>query len=591
MRLQTLCMFVSFFISFCQSFGPSPNPAPSHRLKNFCLHDIARYKKPCKNPSMLAYCILLTNFLIVTFSVLGYKLMMHVRFICFHTPLNMASKRSQISKMDLSKLIITIPITITLLELELHQIWAVMFIFIPDIIIPKVRRKWCTFPKKLLFWIVVLQLFAASTSQISHLLCLAVLLLSCYSVIGCLPTWVIALVLILSNDIETQPGPISKHENYFSFMCWNLNSLAKDDFSRTKLIEAHNSIYDYDIISLCETCLTDDLVKKVPDLEGYKFEPANHPDDLTRGGVGIYYKTSLPLIVRRDLSFDESLVVELKFKRKKIFFTVLYRSPSFNHCSAEFQKFLGNFKDLHSKLRDEKPYASFYTGDFNAHSNLWWPDGDTNKEGSEIEELLNTLNLSQVMKEPTNFTPHCNPSCIDLIVTDQPNVILNSGTRLSLDPKCHHQIIHCKINVRIPPIPPSERRTWNYQRANINAIQRSLFNFPWEQQLSLNTDVDWQVKTFNETVLNIMTNFIPNEVKRFTPRDPPWIDKTLKSKLNKKNRLFKNYKRHGYRSEDKVRIEAFRIECTAAIEKAKSDYLNNLGKKLNDTNTPRNSQK
>ena len=38
--------------------------------------------------------------------------------------------------------------------------------------------------------------------------------------------------------------------------------------------------------------------------------------------------------------------------------------------------------------------------------------------------------------------------------------------------------------------------------------------------------------------------------------------------------------------EDKVRLEAFRNECQKAVEKAKSDYLNHLGNKLNDTNTP-----
>ena len=28
--------------------------------------------------------------------------------------------------------------------------------------------------------------------------------------------------------------------------------------------------------------------------------------------------------------------------------------------------------------------------------------------------------------------------------------------------------------------------------------------------------------------MNIMTNFIPNEIKRIVPRDPPWITKPLK---------------------------------------------------------------
>ena len=39
-----------------------------------------------------------------------------------------------------------------------------------------------------------------------------------------------------------------------------------------------------------------------------------------------------------------------------------------------------------------------------------------------------------------------------------------------------------------------------------------------------------------------MSNFVPNETKRFVPRDPPWINKPLKRMLNRKNRLYKNYK-------------------------------------------------
>ena len=63
-----------------------------------------------------------------------------------------------------------------------------------------------------------------------------------------------------------------------------------------------------------------------------------------------------------------------------------------------------------------------------------------------------------------------------------------------------------------------------------------------------------------------MSNIIPNETKRFVPRNPPWITKQLKTMLNRKNRLFNNYKRHGYKEEDKVRLEAFHIECQEAVE-------------------------
>ena len=99
---------------------------------------------------------------------------------------------------------------------------------------------------------------------------------------------------------------------------------------------------------------------------------------------------------------------------------------------------------LKSKLKN-------LTGDFNAHSQLWWPDGDTTPEGTELEELFTSIGLFQLISEPTNFEPHKNPSCIDLIITDQPNLILDCGTRPSLDPYCHHQMIYGKINFRIPP--------------------------------------------------------------------------------------------------------------------------------------------
>ena len=90
----------------------------------------------------------------------------------------------------------------------------------------------------------------------------------------------------------------------------------------------------------------------------------------------MFYKNSLPVVNRDDLSFDESIVIELKFGRK-MFFAVLYRSPSQKLGSPEFDDFLTNFRNLYSKIEAENPYATFFAGDFNGHSQLWWPDGDT----------------------------------------------------------------------------------------------------------------------------------------------------------------------------------------------------------------------
>ena len=170
------------------------------------------------------------------------------------------------------------------------------------------------------------------------------------------------------------------------------------------------------------------------------------------------------------------------------------------------------------------------------------------------------MGLTQLITEPTNFEPNKNPSCIDLIFTDQPNLVTSSGTRSSLDPLCHHQITHCVFNYNIPPPPPFERRIWDYEKADSNLIRKSINDFPWEEHFSKKLDVNWQVRSFTEIILNIMANFIPNKVIKIIPRDPPWIDNHLKTMLKQQQRLYRNYKRHGFKVEDKVRVDKFRDE-------------------------------
>ena len=107
---------------------------------------------------------------------------------------------------------------------------------------------------------------------------------------------------------------------WYWFEPWTVNSLAKDNFQLVPLIEAHNSIFNYDLISICETSLNDSVELPESLLNDYTFVPVNHPANTRLGGGGLFFKNSLPVTVWNDCSFDESIVVEVKFRRKKIFF-------------------------------------------------------------------------------------------------------------------------------------------------------------------------------------------------------------------------------------------------------------------------------
>ena len=141
--------------------------------------------------------------------------------------------------------------------------------------------------------------------------------------------WYIPLHLALSLDIHPNPGPVHPNinsGNFLTFCNWNLNTLSKDNFSRLTLLQAHNAIHNYDIISLCETSLNDTTDVSDIDLPGYKFHSCNNPEGDSNGGVGILYKETLSLRIRQDLSFDECIVSELIFGHKFVLHSTIPES-------------------------------------------------------------------------------------------------------------------------------------------------------------------------------------------------------------------------------------------------------------------------
>ena len=148
--------------------------------------------------------------------------------------------------------------------------------------------------------------------------------------------------------------------------------------------------------------------------------------------------------------------------------------------------------------------------------------------------LLIDLQLHQLIKEPTHFfNDISNPSCIDIILTDQPNLILNSGVRPSLDPLVKHQMTFCKLNFKIPPPPKYDRKVWHLKKAQAVLIKRAMNIFPWEEHLKKITYPSDQVELLTRTILNIMSNVVPNEIKKFRPSEPAWFNNDIRYRLKK----------------------------------------------------------
>ena len=175
----------------------------------------------------------------------------------------------------------------------------------------------------------------------------------------------ISALLQCHGDIELNPGPKELLNNKSLSICHcNLNSLTAHNYSKLTQLKAYISIYKHDFVCLSETYLDSATPNSLLEIDGYNLIRADHPNNTKRGGVCIYYKDSLPVPVISLTYLKEALLLELTDNNKKIFVSVIYRSPSQNN--REFKLILSSFEQLLNEINQRKPMLSIITGDFNA---------------------------------------------------------------------------------------------------------------------------------------------------------------------------------------------------------------------------------
>ena len=142
-------------------------------------------------------------------------------------------------------------------------------------------------------------------------------------------TWFITIIL-LSGDIEINPGPKSSSRECFSICHWNLNSISAQSYTKVSLLTAYNLIHNFDIICVSETFLNSETAPNDPNLEipGYNMCRGDHPSNCKRGSVCIFYKATSPLRVLNISNLNESINFEVCIANKICRFIHLYRSHS-----------------------------------------------------------------------------------------------------------------------------------------------------------------------------------------------------------------------------------------------------------------------
>ena len=189
--------------------------------------------------------------------------------------------------------------------------------------------------------------------------------------------------------------------------------------------------------------------------------------------------------------------------------------------------------------------------------------------------------MKQVITEPAHILESFD-SCINLIFTNQPNIVMDSGMHLSLHEKCHHQLIYSKLNLRIEYPPPYIRKIWHYNRSGTDSINRSIEMFDWSYLFS-GKNVHEQVELFNKMLLNIFQNFISNKIVLCDGKDPPWMNDKIKNLIKRKNRLFQCQRKSC--NLDYASFSSITHDISNAANSSKLKYHERLALNRNDPKT------
>ena len=92
---------------------------------------------------------------------------------------------------------------------------------------------------------------------------------------------------------------------------------------------------------------------------------------------------------------------------------------------------MGKLQRTVTCLQQDNSIALTIMGAFNCRFSQFWEGDDNHPEGLALEEFLETNNLHQLINEPTNIRGE-SMSCIDLIITGQPNLFVKSADTIFL---------------------------------------------------------------------------------------------------------------------------------------------------------------
>lgn len=295
----------------------------------------------------------------------------------------------------------------------------------------------------------------------------------------------------------------------------------------------------------------------------------------TGGGVLIAVSTKFPSeqIIDSFTTDIEFVAVKIKLRNKSLFIACSYIPPGSN--ADIYIKHMSAMKKAFSNTKTSD--LVIFIGDFNLSSITWTKSYKSNNlvpvviNGcvNEFIELLFGYGLSQV-----NHIQNAYGKLLDLIFINDPSeVLLQSSIPITFPEDRYHPTLSLKILLPFNPPSPKlhpNKKIYCFSKTDYLKLNGLLSATQWNDILS-SSDFDEMVKNFYNTLNACISETVPMIFTR-KKIGPPWNNSSLAKFKNKKNKMYKKFKKSG----SIIDFSKYSIARSVYNIENKNAYINHL---------------
>lgn len=319
-----------------------------------------------------------------------------------------------------------------------------------------------------------------------------------------------------------------------------------------------------------------------PNINSAEVFPSNfkhyRKDRTTSEGGGVFllisdkYESEEP----EELKVDQDC--ELIWGKVKVHGTKdLYIGSFYRPPNNENDEYLDILQSYISRIPTHNGAHLWIGGDFNLPGIDW--ENECTKtnvpnvtKSNQLLDIAKNAYLDQLVTEPTRITETC-ANTLELFFTNNQTLVNQVHVIPGIS---DHEAVFIESSLRPMKRKSVNRKVWQYRKADYQNLKKDITDFQQEfEALIPSTSINELWTIFKNKLLLMMKQYIPQKQIRGNKNNKQWIDRTVRSAIRKRDKLFRKQK-STRNVKDIKKYKQAKASAQSLQRKAHWQYVDNL---------------